>query len=83
MTTVPDQSPAQPYGQPPTVIINNSNSVVASAAAACTVKNLEIKNNHAPWQNVAPEQKKNRKEEGRRRGEGRYVRQTLPDWNLR
>jgi len=33
MTTVPDQSPAQPYGQPPTVIINNSNSVVASAAA--------------------------------------------------
>jgi len=59
------------------------NKVVASAAAACTVKNLEIKNNHAPWQNVAPEQKKNRKEEGRRRGEGRYVRQTLPDWNLR
>lgn len=34
------------------------NKVVVSARAACTVKNLEIKNNHAPWQNVAPAQKK-------------------------
>jgi hypothetical protein len=33
MTTAPDQQPAQPYGQPPTIIINNSNSAAASAAA--------------------------------------------------
>ncbi|GAA3369857.1 hypothetical protein GCM10020367_14190 [Streptomyces sannanensis] len=34
MTTAPDQPPAQPYGQPPTIIINNSSSAVASASAA-------------------------------------------------
>ncbi|MGW7261938.1 hypothetical protein [Streptomyces sp. NPDC054842] len=33
MATAPDQQPAQPYGQPPTIIINNSNSAVASSAA--------------------------------------------------